>query len=239
MERESILNDIPNGAAAIALLIAGVEILMQAAGAGIIGGQMGIGWRNDMISDFAFFPAVQDEIINRGFLPAQYLWRYFTYPFIHDGLTHAFFALALVLALGKFIGDRWHWASLFAVFVIPGAAAAFVFGLIAPQNWPLYGAYPPVYGLVGAFTYMLWMRLGETGGNQWRAFAMIGMLVLVQILWGLMMKIFALLGMGGDPTPFVFFMGVGDLAGFATGLALSPIVGPGSWRAFVARLRQR
>ncbi len=238
MERESILNDIPNAAAAIALMIVGVEILMQLASSGAIGGQMGIGWRSATLDDFAFFPAVQDEIL-AGRYDLSFFWRYVTYPFIHSGLFHAFFATAIVLALGKFIGELWHWASLIVVFVVPGIVAAVVFGLVVPENWPLYGAYPPIYGLIGAFSYMLWVRLGKTGENRWRAFTMVTVLLLIQIVWGLMMKILSAFGMGGDPSLFVFFNGVADLSGFLTGLALSPLVGPGGWKAFVARLRRR
>ena len=239
MERESLLNDIPNTAAVLALLIAGVEILMQLAGSGALAGAAGIGWRADTVTDFGFFPAVQHEMFARGLFVPEFLWRYVTYPFIHSGFTHAFFAMAIVLALGKFVGERWHWASMLSVFVIPSIVAAMVFGAVAPENWPLYGAYPPIYGLIGAFSYMMWMRLGQTGQNRWRAFSMIGMLLIIQVMWGLMLKIFAVLGMGGDATPMVFYVGVADMAGFFAGLLLSPLVGPGGWAAFVNRIRQR
>lgn len=239
MERESLLNDIPNVAVAIGLLIAGVEIVMQLATAGMIGGPSAIGWRADTIQDFGFFPSIQQEMLSRGLYLPEFLWRYITYPFIHSSLTHAMFAIAIVLALGKFVGERWHWASLLAVFVLPAIAAAAVFGALAPENWPLYGAYPAIYGLIGAFSYMMWMRIGQTGGNRWRAFSMIGMLLTVQIAWGAMLKIFAAFGMGGDATPMIFFVGVADVAGFVTGLILSPLLGPGGWTAFTARIRQR
>ena len=128
MERESLLNDIPNTAAVLALLIAGVEILMQLAGSGVLAGAAGIGWRADTVTDFGFFPAVQHEMFARGLFVPEFLWRYVTYPFIHSGFTHAFFAMAIVLALGKFVGERWHWASMLSVFVVPSIVAAMVFG---------------------------------------------------------------------------------------------------------------
>ena len=42
---------------------------------------------------------------------------------------------------------------------------------------PLVGGYPAVYGLLGAFTFLLWARLGEEHANQFRAFTLIGFLL--------------------------------------------------------------
>lgn len=239
MAQENPLNDIPPAVAGLTVLIAGVEAIMQLASAGVLAGAEGVGWRSASVNDFAFFPAVQAEMFAHGDFAPGYLWRYVTYPFVHASLTHALFAGAIVLALGKFVGDRWHWASLLTVFFAAAIATAMTFGLIAPENWPLYGAYPAIYGLIGAFSWMMWVRLGQTGGNRWRAFGLIGMLLAVQIIWGVALRLMALVGLMGDPTPMVLYMGLSELVGFVVGLALSPVLGPGGWAATLDRLRRR
>ncbi|MFD2815130.1 hypothetical protein ACFSYD_13185 [Paracoccus aerius] len=50
---------------------------------------------------------------------------------------------------------------------------------------PLIGGYPAVYGLVGAFTFLLWSRLGAVHANRMRAFTLIGMLLAFQLVFGI------------------------------------------------------
>ena len=240
MQRERIFNDIPPVIVVLALLIGGVELIMQLATNGVIGGQYGVGWRAATIDDFAVFPAVIDQITQHGDFRFSYLVRLVTFPFIHSSLNHAVFALIILVALGKFVGERWHAGALLTVFFVSAIVTAVFFGLVAPQNWPFYGAYPPVYGLIGAFSYLLWVRLGQTGGKRWRAFSLIAMLLLVQILWGLMLKIMSALGFAaGDPTSIFLYVGLSEVAGFVTGFILSPVLGPGGWNTFVSHIRQR
>ena len=94
-----------------------------------------------------------------------------------------------------------------------------------PKNFPLFGAFPPIYGLIGAYTYILWVRLARSGHNQFRAFAMIGFLMALQLVYAVLF--------GGQPT------WVADVAGFVAGFSLSILVAPGGWTAFLRRVRNR
>jgi membrane associated rhomboid family serine protease len=111
------------------------------------------------------------------------------------------------------------------VFFISGAVGALVYAAIPSIEAPLFGAYPGDYGLIGAFTYMIWLRLAGTGINQLRAFTMIGFLLGVQLLFGLLF--------GGGPE------WVADLSAFVAGFALSFVLVPGGFARLRARLRQR
>ena len=90
---------------------------------------------------------------------------------------------------------------------------------------PLVGAFPGVYGLIGGFTYILWMQMGQKGQNQWMAFRLIGFLLVLQLAFGLLF--------GGSPS------WIADLTGFATGFLLCIVIAPGGWRALLDRLRDR
>lgn len=89
----------------------------------------------------------------------------------------------------------------------------------------LIGAYPGIYGLIGAFTFLIWTRLALVGANRLRAFSLIGMLLAVQLVFGL------LFGGGWD--------WVAEVAGFATGFLLSFVVSRGGFRRVVEMVRQR
>ena len=111
------------------------------------------------------------------------------------------------------------------IFTGSAAMAALVYTLMMPGNRvPLVGGFPAVYGLIGAFTFLMWVRQAATGGSQWRAFTLIGVLMGVQMFFGAIY--------GGVAW-------VAELAGFATGFLLSFVVAPGGWNRVMDRLRNR
>ena len=97
-------------------------------------------------------------------------------------------------------------------------------GLILGDDRWLLGAFPAVYGLIGAFTFILWTRLGETGGPRQRAFALIGFLLGIQLLFGL------LFGGGTD--------WLADVIAFAVGFAMSFVLAPGGFARVLERMRR-
>ena len=114
-----------------------------------------------------------------------------------------------------------------------GALGALVYAFAVP-NQPLFGAFPGVYGLIGAFSFLIWVRLAGTGVNQLRAFTMIGGLMVIQALYGAFFTVLPMV------MPSVGAVGhdwswVADLLAFAAGFLLSFVVSPGGF----ARVRQR
>lgn len=224
MHSESPFNVIPPVVVALALVVGGIEIVFQLASAGLVGGRAGIGWRVSALNDYAFSPMVWELVIG-GNRSTDLLRRFVTYAFIHGSATHAIFGVVLLLALGKFVGEVFSAAALLAVFLASIILGAVAFGLMVAGNPALFGIYPAVYGLIGAYSFILWTRLGETGGNRLQAFRLIGVLLLLQLVFALLF--------GAQPS------WVADLAGFATGFALSVVVAPGGWAALLDRLRTR
>lgn len=221
----SPLNALPPVVAALALLIGGAEVVLMLAERGILGGRLGVGWRIAAIEQYAVFDAVVEAMWERGGLPPEHLLRFLTYPFVHGGFVHAAFAVAILLALGKMVGEVFSPLATAAVFFVPAALGALAWSLLVDDPRPLLGAYPGVYGLIGAYTFLLWTRLAATGGQRLEAFRLIGVLLGIQLLFA------AIFGAGFD--------WIADVAGFAAGFALSLLVSPGGWRAVMARLRAR
>lgn len=221
----SPVNDLPPVVWLLVLPVAGIEAVLALAGAGYVGGPDAVGWRLDLLERFAFSPPILHWMAENSIWRAEHLLRFFSYMFVHGSTTHAVFAAVFLLALGKFTAEVYRAPAVLAVFFGAGLAGALAYAAIPGIEAPLFGAYPGAYGLIGAFTFILWARLGESGANRYRAFTLIGVLLGIQLIFGL------LFGGGYD--------WVADLVGFAAGFGLSFLVSPGGWKAAMARLRQR
>lgn len=219
------LNPLPWIVWAIVLPIVAMEVVLSLGSAGLAGGPAAVGWRMDAVQRFAFSPDMLRAMADQNLWPLDGLMRLVTYPFVHASFTHAAFVTVMALALGKMVGEIFRWWAVLVVFFGAAIAAAVVYAAVPFTQYALVGGYPAVYGLIGAFTFLIWMRLSGTGANQWRAFTMIGFLLGAQLLFGL------LFGGGSE--------WVADVAGFGAGFLLSFVVSPGGPARVMARLRAR
>jgi len=219
------LNPLPWVVWLLALPIIAMEVVIGLAGYGIIGGASGIGWRMQAIDRFAFSPDFMRRMIEASYYPPEHLLRLIAYPLVHVNFTHALFVLVFLLALGKMVGEIFKPWAVLVIFFGASIAGALSFTLLPMIHSPLIGGYPAVYGLIGAFTFLLWTRLAGTGSSQYRAFSLIGFLMGIQLLFGVIF--------GGG------WNWVAELAGFFTGFLLSFVVSPGGWGRVRAKLRQR
>lgn len=222
---ETPFNAVPLVPLMLVLAIVGIELTLTAAANGWIGGARGVGWRNNAFQDYAFFPAIMTEIFERGRGSFDLWKRFITYSVVHVSFTHTLWAAVLLLALGKFVGEVFRPLSVVILFVVSSVFGAAVYGMISWQNTPLVGAYPAVYGLIGAYTYLMWLTLGRLGENQLKAFQLIGILLGILVVYSMIF--------GTSPT------WIAEVAGFVIGLVIAPVLAPGGWSAFLARMRDR
>lgn len=227
MEKHNLspFNALPPVVVALAVVIFGLEMMFQAATAGLLGGQAGVGWRLNAIRDYGVFDEIARFMWANGIYPPAEMLRLVTYPLIHGGFAHAAFVVVFVLAIGKMVAEVFSPLAFVALFL--GSAVAGALGFVALMNspFPLIGGYPGVYGLIGAFTFILWTRESLRGGNRARAFGLIGMLLAIQLLFGVIQ---------GEFGPVV-----ADLSGFLAGFLMSFVVSPGGWRRVLDKMRTR
>ncbi len=221
----SPFNALPPIVVALAVVIFGLELMFQAATAGFLGGAGGIGWRLAAYQDYAVLDQVWTWMITNGIYPTEHLVRFVTYPLIHASFVHAAFVVVFILALGKMVAEVYSALAFIAVFWVSAVAGALGFVVFLDSDMPLVGGYPGVYGLIGAFTFLMWMRAEAEGTRQMRAFGLIGALLAIQLLFALI---------NGE-----FGTVVADFTGFVTGLLLSFVVSPGGWTRLLGRMRQR
>jgi membrane associated rhomboid family serine protease len=220
------LNPLPLVVWAMALPIIAMELALSAAGAGLIGGAEGIGWRLQAMERLAFSPDLMRYFLETGQYPMDGLHRLVSYPFVHGNVTHVIFVVVILLALGKMVGEVFRWWAVLLIFFSSAVVGALVYTLVLPGvRAPLVGGYPAVYGLIGGFTFLLWVNLAAVGANKYRAFSLIGFLLAFQLLFGLLF--------GGG------YEWVADLSGFAAGFVLSFVVSPGGWARVLEKLRTR
>ncbi len=225
MDQQSPVNPIPPVVIGLCLIAVLVELVLGAGQFGVVADRTAIGWRVNALQDYSVSPAVLDWMLTRGDYTPELLIRFITYPFVHGSFTQALFGVALLLALGKFVGDALGNLAVLVVFAVTTLFGALVFCLIASGTSPLFGLFPPVYGLIGAYTYVIWLHLGRTGQSQLAAFRLIGFLLALQLVFGL------LFGAGNT--------WIAELAGFVAGFGIATVLVPGGWASLLHRLRQR
>lgn len=179
----------------------------------------------------AFVPEMVLRMWQFGTLDLRQAARILTYPFIHLSLMHALFVIVFALALGNMIANQFRPWAVIVLFFGSAIGGALVYTLVAglfPQLrfQPLIGGYPAVYGFVGAFTFLLWLRLGQENANRMRAFSLIGMLLLFQLVFGILFQ-------DGNKT------WIAEVAGFASGFLLSFVLVPGGITHLMRQIRQR
>lgn len=220
----SPLNPLPGAVWLLLVAILGIEAALWAGGAGLVGGPQALGWRIEAMQRFAFSSAIQDWMLQNWRFPTNNLLRYGSYSFVHGTPMHALFGAVLIAALGKAVGDSFGFVRFLVLALVTPVAAAMVFGLLTANNtlgW-LFGAMPMVFGLVGGFTWLKWREAQGDREKQLRAFALIGILLVARLGFGLLVET----GPGW----------IAELTAFVVGFGLSAwVLGPGSW----ARLRDR
>lgn len=231
---ESPLNPVPAVVWALVLPIIACEALFGLAQAGLTGGGApgaGLAMRQIAVERTAYIPELVLRLWQMKVFVQDESWRILTYAFVHVSLMNAVFVIVFCLALGNMIASQfrpWAVVALFFGSAIGGALVYTVTAGLLPQFrfQPLIGGYPAVYGFVGAFTFLLWTRLGQENANRMRAFTLIGMLLAFQLVFGILFQ-------SGNTT------WIAEVAGFATGFALSFVLIPGGVARVMRQIRQR
>ncbi|SFS95656.1 Rhomboid family protein [Sulfitobacter marinus] len=219
------VNPMPAVVTLLFLAIAGVEAGLFLAEAGIIGGPGAVGWRLALVRDYGFSNDLFDWMIENWRFPASEVLRVVSYSFVHLGFTHAIFAMVLLLALGKMVAEAMGQVAVLVIFFASGIMGVVLYALALDDPIWLVGAYPNVYGLIGAYSFVMWRRLASRGDQQYRAFSLIAILMGIQLLWGMFFE---------SGTQWL-----AELFGFFVGFGLCFVLAPGEWAKLRGRVRHR
>ena len=215
------VNPIPPAILALVAFIIGIEVIFWAGALGIAGGAEGIGWRIAAFEDFAFFPRLWAFQMQDGAWDLGGLRRLITYAVLNPGFIQAVFACVFILAFGKFVGDLIGGARALLIFVVSSIGAAAIYGTVFPNELTLVGSFPGAYGLLGAYTYILFLMLEEADANRLQAFRLVGVLAALQLGFGVLFP--------GPP------YWLADLSGAAVGFVTAAAMGPGGLLRWLRR----
>ncbi len=221
----SAVNPLPASVIALAVIIIGVEALFSLTDRGLLGGGAGFGLRTQAVRDYGFFGEVLYFMLQERQFPPDLVARFVTYPLLHLSFTHALFVCVFILAMGKMVGEALGNAAVLAIFFGASVGGALAYGLLFPAAFPLVGGFPGVYGLIGGYSFLLWVQAQALKQSQLMAFRLVALLLAIQLLVNVLFQ--------GPPD------WVADVAGFATGFGLSFAFVPGGWARLRAALRRR
>ena len=207
-----LINPLPPVILIITLLLVVVEIIFQIVEVGLLSSFSNEITRNNVIVNYAFFGSLQDWMISNLNFKWSFLCRYFTFPFIHFNFLQTVIAIVMFLALGKMVCEVYN-GFLFLILIISSSfCGAFFYGLILDDQFPLVGAFPAIYGLIGAYTYLLWVSMKFLGARSANAFILVAVLLGIQIIFKVVFN-------GSNDW-------VADLFGFLTGFLFASLIQP-------------
>ena len=218
------INPMPPIVTALFLIIAAVELGFMLGGFGLFGGQTGSALRSQAIESYGVNTMLAGWMLENQSYPLEHLARFVSYSFIHASTLHAAVACALFLAMGKMVGSVFSAVSVLLVFGLSAAIGAVAFCLVLPEGGWLFGAYPGIYGLIGAYTFLMWVTLKAQNGRPSQAFSLIAMLLAIQLVFGIVF--------GNN------YHWVAELVGFLTGFSLSFFLIPGGFKRVLEFLRR-
>lgn len=226
----SPLNPLPAVLWALTLPAMAGEIVFLLGATGLVGGADGIGLRLSALQMAAFAPEMVQRMWQLGAVDWDQAYRILSYSFVNSSFTHALFVVVFTLALGNMIVREFRPWAVVALFLGSAIGGALIYtaavSALPGGPGPLIGGYPAVYGLVGAFTFLLWSRLGAVHANRLRAFSLIGMLLGFQLVFG---SVFGGAGHGW----------IAEIGGFATGFLLSFVLVDGGVQRVLRQIRAR
>lgn len=164
------------------ILCCAVELALQAADRGLIGTTL---WRSLAYQNGAFWTGLLGNW--RPNYALQPYLMFFTYAFLHAGLSHLIGNMLTLLFLGAIVQDRGGWRWFLLIYGLSALGGAAVFGLLNSDPHPMVGASGALFGLAGAWQVWDWSDQYKLGAPIWTfgrillGFALLNLLV----WWGM------------------------------------------------------
>ena len=217
--KQSLFNALPPAVTALAVVIGGIEVLFWMGAAGMLPNQAEA--RTFAIQHWSYFAPLWNLMIEHGMFSPKIAIRSLSYALIHTSPLHAGLVLMFILGMGNIVGRHIGARAILVLFFGSAFAGSLAYWLVQSEA-PLIGGYPAVFGMIGAYSFILWARIDAAGGPGYAAFSLIALLLGLQLL-------------------FWLFTGqldwIADLAGFCAGFLLFAMLRPGGWNWLLAKLR--
>lgn len=133
--------------------IALIEILLSLADRGILGDPT---LRLRVFEAGAFWSPLLHGV--RPIFSAQPVTMFLSHALLHGGLLHMAMNMTILLALGRFVSDRYGEGPILPLFAAGAVAGGAVFGLFSREAIPMVGASGAVFAFLGLWIAWDWRR---------------------------------------------------------------------------------
>lgn len=143
----------PRGLLALVGFIALVEIVLSLADAGYLFDPT---LRSRVFIAGAFWSSLLYG--DRPLFAAQPVTMFITHALLHGSLLHMVMNMTILLALGRFVADRYGAGVILPAFVACAVGGGLAFGLLNHGGYPMVGASGAVFGFLGIWIAWDWRR---------------------------------------------------------------------------------
>jgi rhomboid protease GluP len=144
---------LPRALVALVLFMVGVELVFQAAEIGLAGdGAL----RYRVYAAGAFWASLFHGA--EPLFTLQPVTMFISHALLHGGLLHLAMNMAILLGLGRLVGERYGNATILPLFLLSAIAGGATFALINATDVPMVGASGAVFGFLGVWTAWDWHR---------------------------------------------------------------------------------
>lgn len=159
--------------------IALVEAVLSLADIGVIGDPS---LRGNAYRYGAFWVALL-----HGYAPlyaGQPVVMFLTHSVLHGNLLHMVMNMTILLALGRFVGDRYGSAAIWQLFLAGAVGGGAAFGLLSTTPAPMVGASGAVFAFLAAWIVWDWVRHRAAGVSVGPVLRRVAALVAINVvLW--------------------------------------------------------
>jgi rhomboid protease GluP len=151
---------LPRGLVALVLVMVGIELVLQAADAGLLGERS---LRLRVYTVGAFWAGLVHGA--EPIFPLQPVTMFVSHALLHGGLLHLAMNMAVLLGLGRLVADRYGDRTVLPIFLLTAIAGGAVFALIGARDIPMVGASGAVFGFIGVWSAWDWARHRAAGAS--------------------------------------------------------------------------
>lgn len=165
-----VYTPLPRSLLALFFFIAAIELVLTAADAGYLADpRCGCGCCARAPSGSLLHGA-------QPLYPAQPVTMFVSHALLHGGFLHMAMNMAILLALGRFVGDRYGAGAILPIFFVGAVAGGAAFGLLSHSPVPMVGASGAVFAFLGVWTVWDFRRhraAGVSASPVWRRVAVL------------------------------------------------------------------
>lgn len=138
---------LPRALVALVLVIAAIECLLSASDAGLIGDPT---LRARFLQTGAFWTPLLHGA--EPIFALQPYTMFLSHALLHGGMLHMAMNMVILLALGRFIADRYGDGVILPLFLVGAVAGGAAYGLMSSSQVPMVGASGADFAFIGVWT---------------------------------------------------------------------------------------